>query len=134
MHNGTEGSRYASVGLHKVLDMRKLWDSERSILTKTLQERGQLFFPVSSVVIGAIAGSLIRMQRLGSRYTPSLRERIFARISESYRCITDFICSFGPQKLRIEPDYEGDKEGLRVFLQRTGNVPTDKNVGSSKNA
>jgi hypothetical protein len=114
--------------------MRNLSDSERTILTKTLQERGQIFFPVSPVVIGAIAGSVIRMQRLGSRYTPSLRERIFARISESYRCITDFIRGFDPQKLNVEPDYEGNNEGLRVFLQRAAIVPVHKKDGSANNA
>ena len=96
--------------------VKVLSESERTELKKALIETHELFFPVSSLVAGAIIGSVIRMQRLGANYKPSLSERTLSLGSEPYRCTTDFLRNFGTRHLVVEPWADTKASGLRVKL------------------
>lgn len=90
----------------------RLTDAEMDALEAALHEKGELFFPVKASLQGAIYGSLIRMRRLGENYNPHLGEQLISLISESHRCISEFLYKFGPDSVEINSRILGESSGF----------------------
>jgi len=97
--------------------VRNLTEDEKSILLDAWDQRGEIFFPVSSSVAGALTGSLNRRQKMINEYHPSLSERIVKKLSESFRCISQFLDAIDTENVFIFPDYRDGKEG--VWIRKT---------------
>ena len=105
-------------------NLRQLSEQEYLRLKKGLLRKGEVFFPLGTVRLGAICGSIMRMRRLGSTYSPRFRDRLILGFSESHRCITAFVWRFGPNDIDFEATYKDGRQGLLIRLKNV----TENNV------
>jgi hypothetical protein len=85
--------------------MRHLADAENEALGVALHQKGELFFTLPAPLLGVVVGSLLRLQRPGKRYRPHLGERLISLMSQSHRCVTEFLHNFGQNSVEVEAAY-----------------------------
>lgn len=114
-----------------LIDRKKknlITEEEAKTLLAALQEKGELLFPLSVIVMGAISGAVFRAQRLGKMYKLPLRVKIIAKLNYSFASIVSFIFWLGATNVQISPEVSPitGKMSLKVKLKSNHEIEWDK--------
>lgn len=103
-------------------------EEEAKILLAALQEKGELSFPLSVIVMGAVSGAVFRAQRMGKTYKLPLRVKLIAKLNYSYASIVSFIFWLGATNVKITPEVSPTtgKMSLKVNLKSNNKIEWDK--------
>lgn len=102
-------------------------DEEARALCCAIEEQGELSFPLTSMELGAISGTIIRAQKMGDKYSPSIREKLAAKWNYSYASVASFALWLGVSNIFIEPEVvslDGEVK-LKIKLQSNNQIEWD---------
>ncbi|MEW8376444.1 MAG: hypothetical protein AB2722_21255 [Candidatus Thiodiazotropha sp.] len=102
-------------------------EEEAKVLCSAIEERGELSFPLSSMELGAVTRTVLRAQREGDEYSPSIREKLAAKWNFSYASVASFILWLGANNVSLEPEVVSSKGEvkLKVKLQSNNQIEWD---------
>ena len=73
---------------------------QAKILCEALETKGSLAFPLSTVALGSVAGTIISAQKNAGEFKPSLRQKLLSKINYSYASVASFLLWIGPKLMR----------------------------------
>ena len=99
---------------------RLITNQEAIVLRDTLLERGQLSFPLGSIIGGFLCGTIYGIQRSSKPFKPRLRSRLVAKFSDGYASVLAFILWIGPENIKVwsEPKVIEGKLGKFHFCMK----------------
>ncbi len=93
---------------------------EAEVLKSALLEKGELTFPVGSLIASAICETIYRAQKSGGQFKPKISTRLNALCSESYTSVLAFALWIGPENIDVWYENLGTnsiKLGVRMKLK-----------------
>jgi hypothetical protein len=93
---------------------------EAEALRAALIERGELRFPLGSLVSGSLCGTIYGIKRRSTPYVPKFRTRLLAKVSDGFASVLAFALWIGPENVDVwsSPDSKNGKLGKTQFHMR----------------
>lgn len=90
-------------------------DKEAKVLCEAIEERGKLEFPLSTISLGLVAGTIYSAQNIEGEFKPTIRQKIFSKLNYSYASVASFLLWIGPKNIVLKPGYS-EKSGKKVLV------------------